>query len=99
MMTMIMIVMILMTRIMMIMMMIMMMMIVVVVMMMIMMMIALKCAIRDVYNLLTAPLTVSSTYTQGAEEQSCENHVHHIERLSRATIYFSFTLLAETINR
>ena len=38
---------------------------------MIIIMTKLKCAIQDFYNLLTAQL--------------CENHVQHIERLSRAT--------------
>ena len=47
--------------------------------------IALKGANRDFYNLLTAPQTVSNTYAQEAREESCENHVQHIERLSRAT--------------
>ena len=40
---------------------------------------------RFVYNLLAAPRTVSNTYAQVAKAQSCENHVQHIERLSRAT--------------
>ena len=44
--------------------------------------ITLKGAIRDFYNLLR---TVSNTYAQLAREQSCANHVQHIERLSRAT--------------
>ena len=47
--------------------------------------IAFKGAIRDFYNLLTAPRTVSNTYAQVARAQSCANHVQHIERLSRAT--------------
>ena len=81
--------------------------------------IALKGAIRDFYNLLTALRTVSNTYAQVAQVQSCANHVENIERLSCATccvplgrkvqlsysvwqswnrIYFSFILVAETIN-
>ena len=48
---------------------------------MIMIMIALKGAIRDFYNLLTAPRTVSNTYAQVVKAQSCANHVQHIERL------------------
>ena len=36
-------------------------------------------------NLLTAPRTISNSYTQVARAQSCANHVQHIERLSRAT--------------
>ena len=35
---------------------------------------------RFVYNLLTAPRTVSNTCAQVAWEQSCVNHVQHIER-------------------
>ena len=37
------------------------------------------------YNLLTAPQTVSNTYAQVAQPQSCANHVQHIECLSHAT--------------
>ena len=47
--------------------------------------IALKGAIRDFHNLLTAPRTVSNTYAQVALARSCAGHVQHIERLSRAT--------------
>ena len=47
--------------------------------------IASKGASRDFYNLLTAPGTVSNTYAQVPQAQSCANHVQHIERLSRAT--------------
>ena len=47
--------------------------------------IAFKGAIRDFYNLLTAPRTISNTHAQVARAQSCANHVQHIERLSRAT--------------
>ena len=36
------------------------------------------------YNLLAAPRTVSNTSAQVAKAQACENHVQHIERLSRA---------------
>ena len=50
---------------------------------MMMMMIALKGAVRDFYNLLTAPQTV---YAQVARAQSCANNAQHIERLSRATV-------------
>ena len=46
--------------------------------------IALKGAIRNFYNLLIAPRTVSNTYAQVGRAQSCANHVQHIERLSRA---------------
>ena len=46
--------------------------------------IALQSAIRDCYNLLTAPRTVSNTYVQVARALSCANHVQHIGRLSRA---------------
>ena len=49
------------------------------------MIIALKSAIRDLYNLLTAPRFVSNTYAQVTRTQSCANHVQHIGRLSRAT--------------
>ena len=45
-----------------------------------MMIIALKGAIRDFYNLLTALGTVSNTYAQVARAQSRANHVQHIER-------------------
>ena len=58
--------------------------------------IALKGAIRGVFfclfvffflqNLLTAPGTDSNTYAQVARAQSCANHVHHIERVSRANM-------------
>ena len=50
-------------------------------------MIALKGSIRDFYNLLTEPRTVSNTYVQVARPKSCAtpDHVQHIERLSRAT--------------
>ena len=47
--------------------------------------IALKGAIQDFYNPLTAPRTVSNTYAQVARAQLCANHAQHIERLSRAT--------------
>ena len=40
---------------------------------------------RLFYNLLTAPRTVSNTYTPVARAQSCANHVQHIERSSRVT--------------
>ena len=54
--------------------------------------IALKSAVRVglfsflffLYNFLTAPRTVSNTYCQVTIAQSCENHVQHTERLSRA---------------
>ena len=49
-------------------------------MMMIMIIIALKGAIRDFDNLLTAPRTVSNPYAQVARPQSGANHVQHIER-------------------
>ena len=51
--------------------------------------IAFKGAVRDFYNLLAAPRTVSNTYAQVAKTQSCENHVQHIERcnMSCATWY------------
>ena len=39
---------------------------------------------RFFYNLLTTPRTISNTYAQVARAQSCESHVQHIERLSRA---------------
>ena len=46
--------------------------------------IELKGAIRDLYNLLTAPRTVSkfNTYAQVTRAQSCAKQVQHIERLS-----------------
>ena len=47
--------------------------------------IALTVAIRDFYNFLAAPRTVSNTYAQVVLAQSCAHHVQHIERLSRAT--------------
>ena len=40
--------------------------------------IALKGAVRDFYNLFTAPRTVFSTYAQEVRAQSCANHVQHI---------------------
>ena len=51
---------------------------------MIIILIAFKGAVRDFYNLLAAPLTVSNTYAEVARAQLCANHVQHIERLSRA---------------
>ena len=48
---------------------------------------ALKGAIWDLYNLLTAPQTVSNRYAQVAQAQSCANHMQHIQRLSHATWY------------
>ena len=53
--------------------------------------IAFKGAIRDFFNLLTAPRTVSNMYTQVARVQSCANHVQHIERLSRASVMLRAT--------
>ena len=47
--------------------------------------IALKGAIRDFYSLLTAPQTVSNTYTQVARAQSSAIQVQYIEHLSHAT--------------
>ena len=47
--------------------------------------IALKDAIRDFHNLLTAPLAVSNTYAEVARAQPCANHVQYIEHLLRAT--------------
>ena len=47
--------------------------------------IALKGANRNFCNVFTAPRTVSNTYAQVAKAKSCENHVQHIESLSRAT--------------
>ena len=38
-------------------------------------------------SLLTALQTISNTYTQVAQAQSCANHVQHIERLLRATCH------------
>ena len=48
------------------------------------MMIALKGAIWDFYNLLTAPRAVSSKYAQAARVQSCANYMQHIKHLSHA---------------
>ena len=59
--------------------------IVVIMIIVIMIIIALKGAIRDFYNLLTATRTVSNTYAQAALAQSYANHVQHIECLSRVT--------------
>ena len=41
--------------------------------------IAWKGVVRDFYNLLTAPRTVSSTYAQVAKTQSRANHMQLIE--------------------
>ena len=46
---------------------------------------AFKGTIRDFFNLLTVPRTVSNTYAQAAWAKSCANHVQHIEHLSHAT--------------
>ena len=43
------------------------------------------------YNLLTAQRIVSNKYAQVAQAQSCENHVQHIERLSRASVMLRAT--------
>ena len=59
--------------------------ILIIMMMIIIIIIAFKAQFEIVYNLLTAPRTVSNTYAQVARAQSCANHVQHIERLSRAT--------------
>ena len=58
--------------------------------------IAFKGAIRDFYNLLTAPRTVSNAYAQVAWAQSYANHVQHIERLSRASVMLRATLYEGT---
>ena len=47
--------------------------------------VALKCANRDFYNLLTASRTVSNTYALVVRAQLYVYHVQHIERLPRAT--------------
>ena len=50
-------------------------------------MITLKGAIQDLIIItITSPWTVSNTYGQVAQAQSCANHVQHIERLSRASV-------------
>ena len=46
---------------------------------------------RFFYNLLTAPWTISNTYTQVARAQPCANHVKHIERLSHASVMLRAT--------
>ena len=48
-------------------------------------MIALKSAVRDIYNLLTALWTVSNTYAQVAGAQLCSNHMQHVRCLAHAT--------------
>ena len=49
-------------------------------------MIVIKGATRELfYNPLTAHPSVSNMYTQMARAPSCENHVQHTVRLSRAT--------------
>ena len=48
-------------------------------------MIAFKGAVRDIYHLLAAPQTVSNTYAQVAQAQSCANHAQYVERLLCAT--------------
>ena len=47
--------------------------------------------IRDFYNLLTAPQTVSNAYAQVAWAQSCANHVQHNKRFSRASVMLRAT--------
>ena len=59
--------------------------VVVVIIIIIIIIIALKGTIRDFYNLLTAPQTVSNRYTQVAWVQSCAVDMQHTERLSGAT--------------
>ena len=66
-------------------MMMMMMMIIIIMIMIMIIIIAMKGEIQDFYILLTAPQTVSNTYTPVAQTQSCTNHEQHIERLSHAT--------------
>ena len=48
--------------------------------------IALKGAVQDFYNLLTALRTVSNTYIRVARAKSCANHMQHIEHLSCANV-------------
>ena len=55
---------------------------VIIIMMMMMIKIALKGAIRDLYDLLTAPRTTSNTCAQVARAQSCASDVQHIECLN-----------------
>ena len=50
-----------------------------------------KALFEIFYNLLTAPRTVSNTYTQVARAQSCANHVQHIQRLSCASVMLRAT--------
>ena len=64
---------------------IMMMMMMIIIIMIVIIIITLKCAIRDFYNLFTAPQTVVNTYAQATRAQSCADHVQHTGRLSRAT--------------
>ena len=52
--------------------------------------IALKGAIQDFFNLLTAPRTVSNMY-KWPRAQSCANHVQHIERISHASVMLRAT--------
>ena len=52
--------------------------------------IALKGAVRDFYNLLTAPRTVLNTDAQVVRAQTCVNHVQHIEgALITCNLHFS----------
>ena len=50
------------------------------------------------YNLLTAPHTVSNTYTQVAWAQLCANRVQHIERLSHGTCRFMYDGTAKLLS-
>ena len=60
---------------------------------MIMIMMGLKGAIREFYNLITSPRTISSMYAEVARARSWANHLQHIERLPRATWYEGTTQL------
>ena len=61
----------------------MMMMMMMMMMLMMMMMIAFKGAVRDLYNLLAVPRTVSNTYAQMAKAQiTCKtSSAHHVQRV------------------
>ena len=52
-------------------------------MMMMLIIISVKGAIRDFYNLLSAPRTVSDAYAQATRAQSRANRVQHIRCRSR----------------
>ena len=60
--------------------------IIIVIIMITIIILTLKGAVRDFYNLLTAPRIVSNTYAQVTRTQSYADYVQHIESSPRANM-------------